>query len=557
MESEIPPEVVGHAVVLDEAEALSRLERDEYIGLDLETSGLSPFLDEIATVQMYGDQTGTLSLTHARGHISDNMCRFLEDPRRHFIVHNGVGFDMPFLRSAGVDILAGRWYDTLVGETVVVGSGRRDVSVSLRAAVKRRLGVDLDKGMQKSTWMAEELTPEQVAYATSDVVHLPALMRSQRERAVKSKQVPGLELEMELVPVFATMTANGMPLSVDKLNAYLELQDRRMVDIRPKFLEFFGEINPASPVQVKKAFHSKQIMVPNTLKETMMDLALHGGLPGEMAQTLLDYRAPAQRRKMYNPSWISENVVAGRVHSRFWQCSADTTRVTSSNPNLQQVPRDMREPWGWEPGIDIVAGDYSQIEVRIAAFLARDEILLEAITNEDVHSTIAAQTLGIPLSDVTAAQRKMAKAQTFTLLFGGGASTLYDYARLQGSSIGPEEARELVSKFFGRYGGLAAMRSRAEHLAETQSFVSIAQPYGAHGYAAANPEHVGAGDGGGRHQARDAGVQAARPRQVPVHSSSRRAGGGGAGGRVQGLRRGAGGSYGGWNALPRGLPREG
>jgi len=470
-------EVVGHNVVLDEAEALRRLENDAVIGLDIETSGLSPYLDQIATIQLYGDTTGTLALFHPRGHLSDNLRQFLSTHTAKWLVHNGVSFDIPFLLANGVDCDHREWYDTLVGETVVVGSGRRDVSVSLRATVKRRLDIELNKELSVSDWMAPRLTPEQVAYATSDVVHLPALWRSQIDRGAASSQLPALDFEMALVPVFARMTFNGLPISLEKLSAFLKAQSAILDAMAPAFEKEFGDINPNSWQQVAKVFKARGIAIPNTRKETMIDLAMHGGEAGRLAELLLQYRKPAQRLKMYRPEWVAKHVVAGRAHPRFWQCSTDTTRVASSDPNLQQVPRDMREPWGWEPGMKVVSADYSQIEVRIAAYLAKDGRLMTVLENDDAHAGVASEVLGIPIEEVTREQRKAAKAQTFTLLFGGGPDTLYQYARLQGSAMTEDEARGMVQRFFQTFDGLREMREWAEAQAQ-RSFVKLRLPAG-------------------------------------------------------------------------------
>lgn len=471
-------EIVGHRVVTDEAEALRLLEHDEVIGLDTETSGLSPYMDQIATVQMYGDTTGTLALFHPRGQMSEELRNFISHHKAKWLVHNGVSFDIPFLLNNGVEADHLDWFDTLVGETVVVGSGRRDVSVSLRATVKRRLDIDLDKGLATSHWMAENLTEDQVRYATSDVVHLPALWRSQLDRGKSSGQLDALAFEMSLVPVFARMTFNGMPISLARLETFLGEQQHLIDVLRPAFLSEFGDINPNSWQQVAKVFKARGIVIPNTRAETMVDLAQHGGEPGNLAQILLSYRRPAQRLKMYRPEWVEKHVVGGRVHPQFWQCSTDTTRVSSSNPNLQQVPRDMRTPWGWEPGFKIVSADYSQIEVRIAAHLAKDETLQRVLEHDDAHSAVAAEILGIEIDEVTKEQRKAAKAQTFTLLFGGGPDTLYQYSRLQGSAMTEDEARAMVHRFFKTFDGLQEMRLWAENLAAVKTFVRLRLPAG-------------------------------------------------------------------------------
>jgi DNA polymerase-1 len=130
------------------------------------------------------------------------------------------------------------------------------------------------------------------------------------------------------------------------------------------------------------------------------------------------------------------------------------------------------------PGYKIVSADYSQIEVRIAAFYANDEVLVQALEKEDVHTAIAAEVFGVPENSVTKEQRKHAKALTFTLLFGGGAGTLYQHSRMTGGSISEADARTMSSKFFGRFDGLRKMRDKAYKMADKDGPAIIRLPNG-------------------------------------------------------------------------------
>lgn len=465
-------------IIRDAAEAARMLDNDDVIGFDTETTGLSPWKNSLALLQFYGKETDTLAIIQVPDGFVPDCILDLFTKNKLFIGHNVVSFDIEFLHTHGVEWWKSQWYDTLVGETVVAGFGRRDVSVSLRSSVRRRLGLDIDKDIEHGHWH-EELTDEQIRYAADDVISLPALMDTQVEKAKSTNQDGALQMEMQLVPVFARMCINGLPLRRDVLIKYVEeqrvLADKAEADLRV----ILGDINFNSVPQLKRAFESAYgVKLRSTAKDVLQDLALTGTEIGETADKLLQYRAPRQRVKMYKEAWMDEHIVNGFVHPKFWQCGTDTGRVSSSDPNIQQVPKDGRYIFGHMEGYKVVNVDYSQIEVRIAAQIAKDAALIERLQSDDIHTAIAAEIHGISESEVTDAQRKLAKAETFTLLFGGGAPLLHSYAKRQGSNITQDETYSLVSEFFKSFQGLAAMRQRAIALAQTPGPVVIRLPNG-------------------------------------------------------------------------------
>lgn len=460
--------------------AMARMINDSWIGLDLETSGLSPWKDKIAVITLYGKDSRETAVLHVRGRIPEPLKAFLSDPRRNFITHNGGGFDMLFLATHGVDIQEPTWYDTLVGEGCALVSNRRDVSRSLQASLQRRLKVEVKKDQRLSNWMQVELTPEQVEYCADDVRHLPNLMASQQEKVAGTTQERALLTELRLLPVVAKMSLNGLPFDEGGLEAYLADGAQSLLEESEWLFEKFGRpINLGSVPQLKAALADLRIFLPSTDKEHLKILELYGAEEqAEVAEHLLKWKYGAQRKKMYTPEWVKKYVTDGWVHARFWQVGTDTGRFSSSEPNLQQVPGDMRFLFGNLPGYKIVSVDYSQIEVRVAAKVANDQVLLQALNEEDIHTAIAAQIFDKKPEDVSKAERKMSKAMSFTLLFGGGAGTLYDYSRMSGGSITKEECQELVSRFFGRFRGIAEMKRKAKMRADWRSPVPITLPTG-------------------------------------------------------------------------------
>ena len=472
----------GHEVLTDPTE-LPRLlvDDDDVVGIDLESTGLDPWRDDIATVQLYGDKSGTLALIRTPGGVIPQAVKdVIARPGRTLIAHNGVAFDIPFLHNAGVEVSKADWYDTLVAETAIVPTQRRDVSKSLRASAKRRLGTVINKDIEHSGWANDELTEDQVLYAVSDVLVLPALRRSQLDKAEEFGVTRGLENEMRLVLPVAWLTINGMPLNPDKLSGYLAKQVEDRAHVQVDFEAEFGAMNARSPKQVKDAFISRGVEVLDTKKETLQDLLLLGGKGGELANIILEYRRPDQRLKVYGGDWVARHMKPdGRIHPRFWQCSTDTTRFSSSGPNGEQIPRDMRYVFGWEPGKKVVSVDYSQIEIRVAAKIAGDEVLMALLEDEDVHASIAAEAMfHVPIDQVSPAMRKLAKAVSFTLLFGGGPQKFYEYAHRSGGTLTVDDAYGVVRNFFEKFKGLADMRARAIGVADQGRPVTIRIPHG-------------------------------------------------------------------------------
>lgn len=465
-------------VVYDPVEGMELLSHDDVISFDLETTGLSPWKDDIALMQFYGNNTQTPVLIRiSNGVVPEVVKDFFANGDRLFVGHNVVGFDVLFLDTHGIYWDKNRWYDTLIGEGMISTTSRRDVSRNLKSSIKRRLGMSIDKSIEHGKWTIEKLSDQQLTYAVNDVLYTQDLMREQIEKADTQEQTEALNMEMELAPIVAKMTLNGLPLLPEYLNAWLD--EQKEIEKRSKawLLEHLGAINLNSPVQLMKKFAEMGLSFENTRAETLTAAASFGeGLAAEIAHNLLEYRAPAQRLKMYQESWQKMHITDNWVHARFWQTGTDTLRFSSSNPNLQQVPKDGRKIIGNLEGMTIINADYSQIEVRIAAQIAQDEKLMKVLELGDVHKGVAAQIFGIPEEEVTQAQRKLAKAATFTLLFGGGPKMLFEYAKNSGSALEFDEAREIFTRFFVAFEGLREMRNKAYAMAQNRKVVSIRLP---------------------------------------------------------------------------------
>lgn len=465
-------------VIYDPVIGMELLHYDDSISFDLETTGLSPWRDNIALMQFYGNKTKRPILIRiSDGVIPEAVKNFFIYEKKLFVGHNVVGFDILFLDTHGINWDNSEWYDTFVGEGIISTTSRRDVSRNLKNSIRRRLGMIIDKDIEHGKWTAEKLSDQQLVYAVNDVIYIQSLMEEQKQKADSQGQTEALNMEMSLVPIVSKMTLNGLPLIPEYLNQWLDEQKEIEEKSKQWLLETLGEINLNSPVQLMKKFKELDLNFENTRADTLSAIASFGeGLASDIATHLLEYRAPAQRMKMYQQSWQDKYIIDGWVHARFWQTGTETLRFSSSDPNLQQVPKDGRKIIGNLDGVSIINADYSQIEVRIAAQISNDEKLIQVLKSGDVHKGVAANIFGIQENDVTPAQRKLAKAATFTLLFGGGPKLLFEYAKNSGSNIDFDDAREIFSRFFVTFEGLRETRNKAYAMSKNRNVVSIRLP---------------------------------------------------------------------------------
>jgi len=466
-------------LVFDPVEAYHSHLEDPELYVDIETGGLNPWKHPIAVISIYGPRSGVCSIIHTRGDVPDCLVELLSRQNVIQTKHNGTAFDDLFLANAGIDVFKPKLRDTLISELVSIRTARRDTRVSLESSVKRRTGTQLNKSIDHRTWMQPTLTEEQLAYAGGDVVHLPALYAEQRSVVAGTPQADAMDLEELLIPAVLRTTLNGLPFSLRAHGLYTSELAVKRDEAEDSLVQAFGPLNLRSAKQVKEALAEYGVVVSDTTHDTLVEISEMGGRPGEVVDLILDFKKPDQRLKMYSEEWVAKYVTSERVHPRVWQVGADTGRMTNSDPSLQQIPKDdarriFEAPEGW----CILSADYSQIEIRVAAYFARDAAMFEALRAEDLHTAVASMIFGLPVELISSAQRKLAKAAVFTLLFGGGAGRLYDYARHNGSVITETEARGIVKRFFEKFAGLSTMRAKAFARAQAGRSVPLDLPTG-------------------------------------------------------------------------------
>jgi DNA polymerase I len=451
---------------------LGALQGDDEIVLDLETSGLSPFRDKIAVTSLYGLKSKTGVVIHNRGKMSPALKKFI-GTRKLIIGHNLAAFDLLFLNNYGVDVFTPAVYDSMLAELCILSTDRRDVSVNLKSTLNRRTGVKIAKNADHGSWMNPNLTAEQLDYCFDDIEELGNLRKEQIARA-DDDQLNAMDVEHSLVPGIVKMVSNGMPIDVKKLNIFLYGNTKEKVlgqqDIIDRLegklnKKFGGPINFNSPVQLKKALVGLGYNFESTAAQVLEDQAQFGGEIGEICSDILEIRHAGQRLKMYKPEWIDKFVTKGKIHPQIWACSTDTGRMSSSNPNCQQIPADMRSVFGGVPGHNMVWADFSQLEVRVAAAVSNCPGLMEVFNKGlHVHTDIASKAFHCKYEDVTEALIRLAKGLTFTLLFGGGWESFQQYAKRAGYDLSDMECQKIFFEFFRAYPGMRDLKDTAKRM---------------------------------------------------------------------------------------------
>lgn len=369
----------GARIVTTVDEAIRWLDSEPSIAIDLETfglgerDGLSPWKGWIAVIAMYGPISNTCAVLHSpSGYYDPKLFRWLEsrttdDQMREYLTHNGANFDIFFLKNAGMDTTKVKWFDTLISEQASLSSGRKFVSVALGKVSERRLGKSVKTKVNHRDWGNPFLTAAQMEYVTGDIKYLHDIREEQRKKCAGDSRVRATKVEMRLLPVTVKMTTHGTPIDMVQLDRYLVKQRLDAHDAKLKICAVFGDdINLNSPVQIKKAFNRIGYDVPDTKKETIVDISQeYPGTPlGDLCKAMTTYRYANQRIKMFSETWQQENIsyssefACRMVHPRFRQLGTDTGRLSCNTPNFQQVPKDMRWVFGNVPNHSLVSVDY-------------------------------------------------------------------------------------------------------------------------------------------------------------------------------------------------------
>ena len=495
-----PPQVVDPlnvVTILDSAtldDWLNRLSAADFFAFDTETTSLNYMVAEIVGVS-FAVEAGTAAyvpLAHdypgapeqlSRDEVLAQLKPLLEDGSKGKLGQH-LKYDANVLMNHGIT-LRGIREDTMLESYVLDATGsRHDLdTLALKYLGQRTIHFEdiAGKGAKQITF--NQVPVEQAApYAAEDAevtLRLHALL-SARLEAEPSLQQLYRELEVPLVPVLSRIERNGALVCREQLAAQSAELGQRMLALEAKAHELAGgPFNLGSPKQLGEILFNKLELpvlkktpkgAPSTAEEVLAELALDYPLPA----VLMEYRSLSKLKSTYTdklPGMIDAKT--GRVHTSYHQAVTATGRLSSSDPNLQNIPirteegRRIRQAFIAAPGCKIVAADYSQIELRIMAHLSQDPGLLAAFAEGlDVHSATAAEVFSVDIEQVSVDQRRKAKAINFGLIYGMSA---FGLAKQLG--IGRHEAQEYIDVYFARYPGVADYMARTRALAHETGYV--------------------------------------------------------------------------------------
>jgi DNA polymerase-1 len=473
---------------------LAALRAADLFAFDTETTSLDYMRAEIVGVSFAIEpgKAAYLPLRHDYAGAPEQLDRervlaalkpVLEDPARGKIGHH-LKYDAHVLANHGI-ALAGMRFDSML-ESYVWNSVATRHDMDSTAA--RYLGIDTIKFEDVAGKGAKQLTFNQVpvetaaAYAAEDA---DVTLRLHRTLWPRIEAVPALkslyeDFEQPLVAVLQKMERRGVLLD----SALLQAQSKEIVlKMRELTAAAHAEAGTAfnleSPKQLQQVLYEKlQLPVlrktptgqPSTAEDVLDELAASYALP----KLILEYRGIAKLKSTYTdrlPGQVDERT--GRVHTCYNQAVAATGRLSSTDPNLQNIPirtaegRRIRQAFIAPPGHLLMAADYSQIELRIMAHLSGDEGLLRAFAEDrDVHQATAAEVFGVPLDKVSADERRSAKAINFGLIYGMSA---FGLARQLGIDRG--SAQRYVELYFQRYPGVKRFMDATRAQARESGYV--------------------------------------------------------------------------------------
>jgi DNA polymerase-1 len=416
--------------------------------------------------------------------VRDALAPIFADRGRRLVAHN-ANYDIMVLRRHGLPIAGVDW-DTMIAEWLLDPSGR---NLGLKGLAFSRLGIAMTEiseliGKGKAQITMDAVPVAQVApYAAADAEATLRLMGLQAAD-LEEKNLSRLfhEVEIPLIPVLVDMEMAGVALDVDLLHRMSQELGERLAALQEQVFEWVGyRFNLNSTQQLSDALFGKLALPATGLRKTASghystaaDVleSLRGRHP--VIDLILEHRTLEKLRSTYVdalPQLI--NPATGRLHTDYNQTGTETGRISSSNPNLQNIPirteegRRIRKAFVAAPGWRLLAADYSQVELRILAHVSQDPTMLAAFARgEDIHASTAATVYGIPINEVTSEQRRVAKTVNFGLMYGQSA-----YGLAQQTGMEQDKATEFIAAYFKTYLQVRQYLDRTRRQAREQGYV--------------------------------------------------------------------------------------
>jgi DNA polymerase-1 len=489
-----PYEMVVTPVQLEQW--IARINVASLVALDTETTSIDPMAAKLVGISLavageHGNLACYIPLAHRYPGVPEQLpfeatlqrLKPWLQSEQHKKVGQHLKYDAHVFANHGIR-LAGIVHDTML-ESYVLEAHR---SHNMDDLAERHLGRSTIKYEQVCGKGASQIGFDEVAldrateYSAEDAEVTLALHQTLWPRLEKLPQLRAVyeAIEMPVSKILFEMERIGVLIDRDKLAAQSVEIARRLAELEARAQELAGQpFNLGSPKQIGEIlFGVLKLPVakktasgaPSTDEEVLEKLAGDYPLP----KVLLEHRGLAKLKSTYcDKLAASIDPATGRVHTSYGQAIAVTGRLSSSEPNLQNIPirtaegRRIREAFIAPPGSCILSADYSQIELRIMAHISGDEGLLAAFAaGEDIHRATASEVFGVPLGEVSGEQRRYAKVINFGLIYGMSA-----YGLASNLGIDKDVARSFIERYFTRYPGVAKYMERTREQAKRQGYV--------------------------------------------------------------------------------------
>lgn len=482
---------------------LKKLNDAKLIAFDTETTGIDAQQAQLVGLSfaVKANEAAYIPLTHSYMGVPDQLDRdtvlralkpILEDPNK-LKVGQHAKFDMNILANCAIGgdqrcgiTVQGIAFDTMLESYVLDSTATRHDMDSLALKYLNHTTTSFQDIAGKG---AKQLTFDQISlelagpYAAEDA---DVTLRLHQTLQEKLNAIPSLskvlsEIEMPLVPVLARIERQGALVDANLLGIQsVELGEKMVALEREAFAIAGEEFNLGSPKQLGVILYEK-LGLPILSKTAKGQASTAEAVLAELAEqdfplpkVLMQYRSMSKLKSTYTDRLPEQiNPRTGRIHTSYHQAVAATGRLSSSDPNLQNIPirtaegRRIRQAFVAPKGYKLLAADYSQIELRIMAHLAKDEGLLHAFRNDlDVHKATAAEVFGVELAEVSTDQRRSAKAINFGLIYGMSA---FGLAKQIG--VDRKQSQAYIDRYFARYPGVLAYMERTRAQAAEQGFV--------------------------------------------------------------------------------------
>jgi len=476
-------------------EFIKKLEKQKQFTVDTETDGLNPFKAKLIGISFSWENGRAWYLPILSNHTKKetgmvdvpsfsrrggsrrversgtsretgwliSLKQILENPRIKKIGHN-IKFDLEVLQTAGIN-MQGIVFDTMIA-SYLLNPGSRQHNLDALAFVE--LGYKMQSiteliGEKKSQQISlAEVPVDQVANYSCEDADITWQLYSKLSEKLDDEIITNIleKIEVPLISVLADMERNGIKLDVKFLHKMSKNLEVRIKGIETRIYKIAGEkFNVASPKQLKEILFDKLKISTQGLSKTKTGISTAAGeleklrKEHKIIELIIEFRELSKLKNTYLdplPELVDKN---NRIHTSFNQTITATGRLSSSEPNLQNIPirgdlgKEVRKAFIAEKGYKILAADYSQIELRVIASLANDKKMLHAFDkNQDIHTATASEVFNVAEDKVTRDMRRQAKVVNFGIIYGLGARGL-----AAGTGMSYEQAQEFINKYFEIY----------------------------------------------------------------------------------------------------------